>query len=69
MKILFISEIYVYRQRLKNKIKLNGPFLWTGITCLQVLRHYWDVDYFHRYLSQMPKTLSHSSYILRNVQE
>ena len=45
--------------------KFYGPFLWTGLTYLEILHHYWAVDYFHSYFSQMPKPLSYSSYILR----
>ena len=28
-----------------KKIKLYGPSLWTGFTCLHILCHYWAVDY------------------------
>ena len=48
-----------------NKIKLDSPFFWTGLTCLQVLCHYWAVDYFYIYLNQVPKPPSHSPYIFR----
>ena len=47
--------------------KLNSmvPFSLTKLTCLQVLCHYWDADYFHSYLNQMLKPLGHRSYNLR----
>ena len=47
MRIQFILEVYVHRQRLQIKnFKLHGPLLWTGFTCLEVMCHYWAVDYF-----------------------
>ena len=43
----------------------NGPCLWTGLTCFQVLCHCWTVDYFHCYLNQMSQPIIHYSYIFR----
>ena len=47
------------------KIKLYDHFLWTGLTCLPVLYHYWALDYFQSYVNQKPERLSHRFYNLR----
>ena len=59
MRIESILDVYVCRRFF---LKLYDPFLWIGFIFLKVMYHYWAVAYFHCYLNQMPKPLSHSSY-------
>ena len=40
MRIQFILEVCVYRHRLQKNLK------WTGVTCLEVMFPYLDVDYY-----------------------
>ena len=61
--IQFVLEVYMYRHDYEKKQKLTGPFLWTGLTYLQVLCHYWAVELL--LILKIPKLLSHSSCILR----
>lgn len=70
IRIQFILEVSVYRQRLWNKnFKLYGPVLWTKLACFKIMCCFWAVDYFHCYLNQMPKQLIHSSYILKTKKD
>ena len=43
MRTLFVQKIIIKR--------FYGPFLWTRLAYLQVLCHYWAVDFFHNYLN------------------
>ena len=63
MRIQFILEVFVYRQRLWEQNILYGHFLWTDMPpgFVPLL----TVVYFHSYLNQMPQPISHSSYRLR----
>ena len=40
MRIQFILEVCVYRHILQKNLK------WTGVTCLEVMFPYLDVDYY-----------------------
>ena len=62
MKVKFILEVYAYRRKSQKPTKLHGPFLSAGFTFLQVLCHYWAVEYkfkFYRVMKRCFILLSH----------
>ena len=68
MRIYFILEVCLqknYKLYIKLKLYIYGPFLWNGSICLQVICHYWAVNYFYRYLNQTGKLLSLNLFVFR----